>query len=64
MQAIADAAGVHLQTVYLASSASPPEQRRWVRELFAKPDPRRQLGHCAQACRPNGRGHHLQADDS
>jgi AcrR family transcriptional regulator len=64
MQAIADAAGVHVQTIYLAfgnkpavlaeaaavlvageeeDAATPPEQRRWVRELFAEPDPRRQL---------------------
>jgi AcrR family transcriptional regulator len=64
MQAIADAAGVHVQTIYLAfgnkpavlseaaavlvageeeDAATPPEHRRWVRELFAEPDPRRQL---------------------
>jgi AcrR family transcriptional regulator len=64
MQAIADAAGVHVQTIYLAfgnkpavlaeaaavlvageeeDAATPPEQRRWVRELFAEPDPRRQV---------------------
>jgi AcrR family transcriptional regulator len=64
MQAIADAAGVHVQTIYLAfgnktavlaeaaavlvageeeDAATPPEQRRWVRELFAEPDPRGQL---------------------
>jgi AcrR family transcriptional regulator len=65
MQAIADAAGVHVQTIYLAfgtktavlaeaaavlvagqeeDAATPPERRRWVRELFAERDPRRQLG--------------------
>jgi AcrR family transcriptional regulator len=64
MQAIADAAGVHVQTIYLAfgnkpavlaeaaavlvageeeDAATPPEDRRWVRELFAESDPRRQL---------------------
>jgi AcrR family transcriptional regulator len=64
MQAIADAAGVHVQTIYLAfgtktavlaeaaavlvagdeeDAATPPEQRRWVRELFAEPDPHLQL---------------------
>jgi len=63
MQAIADAAGVHVQTVYLAfgtkaavlaeaaavrvagaeDAATPPPERRWVRALFAEPDPRRQL---------------------
>jgi len=64
MQAIADAAGVHVQTIYLAfgtktavlaeaaavlvageeeDAATPPEQRRWVSELFAERDPRRQL---------------------
>src|ERR1051325_3679865 len=64
MQAIADAAGVHVQTIYLAfgnkpavlaeaaavlvageeeDAATPPEHRGWVRELFAEPDPRRQL---------------------
>jgi AcrR family transcriptional regulator len=64
MQAIADAAGVHVQTIYLAfgnktavlaeaaaalvagdedDPSTPPEHRRWVRELFAEPDPRRQL---------------------
>src|ERR1051325_8504014 len=64
MQAIADVAGVHVQTIYLAfgnkpavlaedaavlvagaeeDAATPPEERRWVRHLFAEPDPRRQL---------------------
>jgi AcrR family transcriptional regulator len=64
MQTIADAAGVHVQTIYLAfgnkpavlaeaaaalvageeeDAATRPEQRRWVHELFAEPDPRHQL---------------------
>src|SRR5262249_45149622 len=64
LQAIADAAGVHVQTIYqafgtkvavLAETAAvlvagppqgtptPPPERRWVRELFAEPDPKRQL---------------------
>ena len=64
LQAIADAAGVHVQTIYQAfgnkvsvlaeaaavlvagpeeDSATPPPQRAWVIELFAEPDPTRQL---------------------
>jgi AcrR family transcriptional regulator len=64
MQAIADRAGVHVQSVYqvfgskvkvLAEAAAvlvagpdvdaavPPPERRWVREMFAEPDPVRQL---------------------
>ncbi|MFB7716355.1 TetR/AcrR family transcriptional regulator [Nocardia sp. NPDC056100] len=64
LQAIADAAGVHVQTVYQAfgtkvavlaetaavlvagpdeESSTPPPERKWVRELFAEPDPVRQL---------------------
>ncbi len=64
LQAIADAAGVHVQTIYQAfgtkvavlaetaavlvagpdeESSTPPPEREWVRELFAEPDPRRQL---------------------
>ncbi|MGY2061912.1 TetR/AcrR family transcriptional regulator, partial [Nocardia gipuzkoensis] len=68
LQAIADAAGVHVQTIYQAfgtkvavlaetaavlvagpdeeASAPPPERER-VRELFAEPDPRRQLARYA-----------------
>ena len=69
MQAIADAAGVHVQTIYLAfgtktavlaeaaavlvageedDADTPPDQRAWVRELFAEQDPRRQLALYAQ----------------
>lgn len=65
LQAIADAAGVHVQTIYQAfgtkvavlaetaavlvagpdeESATPPPERKWVRDLFAEPDPTRQLG--------------------
>ncbi|WP_369640706.1 TetR/AcrR family transcriptional regulator, partial [Nocardia sp. JMUB6875] len=68
LQAIADAAGVHVQTIYQAfgtkvgvlaetaavlvagpdeDAATPPPERRWVRELFAEPDPARQLAHYA-----------------
>ncbi|MFI1914232.1 TetR/AcrR family transcriptional regulator [Nocardia sp. NPDC020380] len=64
LQAIADTAGVHVQTIYQAfgtkvgvlaetaavlvagpdeDSATPPPERAWVRELFAEPDPVRQL---------------------
>lgn len=64
MQAIADEAGVHVQTIYqafgtkvavLAEAAAilvagpdedpdtPPPERAWVKELFAEPDPARQL---------------------
>ncbi|MEV6773933.1 helix-turn-helix domain-containing protein [Nocardia sp. NPDC051030] len=64
LQAIADAAGVHVQTIYQAfgtkvavlaetaavlvagpdeEASTPPPDRRWVRELFAEPDPARQL---------------------
>src|SRR5882757_5733458 len=64
LQAIADAAGVHVQTIYQAfgnkvsvlaeaaavlvagpeeDSATPPPRRAWVIELFAEPDPTRQL---------------------
>jgi AcrR family transcriptional regulator len=66
LQAVADAAGVHVQTIYqafgnkvavLAEAAAvlvagpdedadlPPPQRGWVIELFAEPDPARQLAH-------------------
>ncbi|APB01101.1 TetR/AcrR family transcriptional regulator [Nocardia seriolae] len=64
LQAIADAAGVHVQTIYQSfgtkvavlaetaavlvagpdeEAATPPPERRWLRELFAEPDPARQL---------------------
>ncbi|MEC3919795.1 TetR/AcrR family transcriptional regulator [Nocardia sp. CDC160] len=64
LQAIADAAGVHVQTIYQAfgtkvgvlaetaavlvagpeeEASTPPPERAWVRELFAEPDPARQL---------------------
>jgi AcrR family transcriptional regulator len=64
LQAIADAAGVHVQTVYQAfgtkvgvlaetaavlvagpgeEASTSPAERQWVRELFAEPDPARQL---------------------
>ncbi|WP_162958515.1 TetR/AcrR family transcriptional regulator [Nocardia yunnanensis] len=64
LQAIADAAGVHVQTIYQAfgtkvgvlaetaailvagpdeEAATPPPERAWVRELFAEPNPARQL---------------------
>lgn len=64
LQAIADAAGVHVQTIYQAfgtkvavlaeaaavlvagpdeDPATPPPERGWVTELFAEPDPVRQL---------------------
>ncbi|WP_460725099.1 TetR/AcrR family transcriptional regulator [Nocardia heshunensis] len=64
LQAVADAAGVHVQTIYQAfgtkvgvlaetaavlvagpdeEAATPPPERAWVRELFAEPDPARQL---------------------
>jgi AcrR family transcriptional regulator len=64
LRAIADAAGVHVQTIYQAfgtkvgvlaetaavlvagpgeEASTPPAERQWVRELFAEPDPARQL---------------------
>ncbi|GAB3208755.1 TetR/AcrR family transcriptional regulator [Nocardia tengchongensis] len=64
LQAIADAAGVHVQTIYQAfgtkvgvlaetaavlvagpdeDASTPPPERAWVRELFAEPNPARQL---------------------
>jgi AcrR family transcriptional regulator len=72
LQAIADAAGVHVQTIYqafgtkvavLAEAAAvlvagpdedpstPPPQRTWVAELFAEPDPVRQLALYAKDMR-------------
>lgn len=72
LQAVADAAGVHVQTIYqafgskvavLAEAAAvlvagpqeradtPPPQRAWVRELFAEPDPARQLALYARHMR-------------
>lgn len=64
MQAIAEAAGVHVQSVYQVfgnkvrvlaeaaamlvagpdeEAATPPPERGWVRDMFAEPDPARQL---------------------
>ncbi|SDW38595.1 regulatory protein, tetR family [Amycolatopsis xylanica] len=64
LQAVADEAGVHVQTIYQAfgtkvavlaeaaavlvagpqeEAATPPPERAWVAELFAEPDPARQL---------------------
>lgn len=63
MQAIADQAGVHVQTIYLAYHTkatllaacaarlvageedpdTPPAERRWAREVAARPDPRAKL---------------------
>ena len=64
VQAIADAAGVHVQSVYLVfgskvrvlaeaaavlvagpdeEAGTPPPERGWVLEMFAEPDPARQL---------------------
>ncbi|HEX4223105.1 MAG TPA: helix-turn-helix domain-containing protein [Pseudonocardiaceae bacterium] len=72
LQAIADAAGVHVQTIYqafgtkvavLAEAAAvlvagpredpntPPPERAWVTELFAEPDPVRQLALYAKDMR-------------
>ena len=72
LQAIADAADVHVQTIYqafgtkvavLAEAAAvlvagpgedpttPPPQRAWVTELFAEPDPARQLALYAKDMR-------------
>lgn len=72
LQAVADAAGVHVQTIYqafgtkvavLAEAAAvlvagpdedpttPPPQRAWVTELFAEPDPVRQLALYAKDMR-------------
>lgn len=64
LQSIADAAGVHVQTIYQAfgtkvgvlaetaavlvagpeeEASTPPPARKWVRDLFAEPDPAHQL---------------------
>lgn len=72
MQAIADEAGVHVQSVYQVfgtklavlqeaaavlvagpeeEAATPPPERAWVKELFAEPDPRRQLALYARHMR-------------
>ena len=72
LQAVADAAGVHVQTIYQAfgskvavlaeaaavlvagpeeEAATPPPERAWVRELFAEPDPARQLALYARHMR-------------
>ncbi|MFB8282200.1 TetR/AcrR family transcriptional regulator [Nocardia colli] len=72
LQAVADAAGVHVQTIYQAfgtkvavlaeaaavlvagpdeEAATPPPEREWVRELFAEPDPVRQLALYAKHMR-------------
>ena len=72
LQAIADAAGVHVQTIYQAfgtkvavlaeaaavlvagpdtDPATPPPERAWVTELFAEPDPSRQLALYAKDMR-------------
>lgn len=72
LQAVADAAGVHVQTIYQAfgtkvavlaeaaavlvagpeeEAATPPPEREWVRELFAEPDPARQLALYARHMR-------------
>ncbi|HEY4454123.1 MAG TPA: helix-turn-helix domain-containing protein [Pseudonocardiaceae bacterium] len=72
LQAIADAAGVHVQTIYQAfgtkvavlaeaaavlvagpheDPATPPPDRAWVTELFAEPDPVRQLALYAKDMR-------------
>jgi AcrR family transcriptional regulator len=72
LQSVADAAGVHVQTIYQAfgtkvavlaeaaavlvagpqeEAATPPPDREWVRELFAEPDPARQLALYARNMR-------------
>lgn len=72
LQAIADAAGVHVQTIYQAFGnkvavlaeaaavlvagpeedvATPPPDRAWVKDLFAEPDPVRQLALYARHMR-------------
>lgn len=72
LQAIADAAAVHVQTIYQVfgnkvtvlaeaaavlvagpeeDAATPPPQRAWVKDLFAEPDPVRQLALYARHMR-------------
>lgn len=72
LQAVADAAEVHVQTIYQAfgtkvavlaeaaavlvagpeeEAVTPPSERAWVKELFAEPDPARQLALYARHMR-------------